>query len=188
VILDDTLSESALIEQAQAGQVEALARLLNPYRESIFRLAYRVCGRPDDAEDLAQDALVRIIHGLPKYRGGCEFRTWVYRVALHSCLSGRTRSRETAPLPESLETADPGPGPETLAIQSDLRRQVEKEIQRLPRAYRAAVLLRLTDELSYAEIAETLEIPVATALTRVHRGMKRLRARLQPWLDEGGQP
>jgi RNA polymerase sigma-70 factor, ECF subfamily len=174
-----------LLARARAGDAEALTRLLEPYEEAVFRLAYRIAGHEQDAEDLAQDALIRIVRSLSGWRRDCSFRTWVYRVTLSVCLTARRKRREAPMDLRELALWDGEPGPEAEAIMKEFRQRIREEALGLPFAYREAVMLRLSEDLTYAEIADVLGVPLNTALTRVHRGMKRLRERLKPWIDEG---
>jgi RNA polymerase sigma-70 factor (ECF subfamily) len=176
--------EWELVQQAQAGNATALNRLIAPYTDFLFRLAYRVTEHTQDAEDLAQEALLRVLRGLPAYQGECAFRTWVYRVALNVFLTARSRPRLRTETLETMEVSGCDPDPQAVLERSDLERRIGEEVFRLPSPLREALWLRWADELSYSEIAETLDIPLNTALTRVHRGMKRLRQRLGTHLDE----
>jgi RNA polymerase sigma-70 factor (ECF subfamily) len=174
----------ALIRQAQDGDDEALKELLEPYRRTLFHLAFRIVADAEEAEDLCQDIFLRILLRLPTFRGECRFYTWVYRIALNVCLTARARRR---PGCDDLETAilsDPAPGPEASAFQREFHRRVSQELRRMPAIYREVVLLRLTEELTTTEIAETLNISLDTARMRVYRGMERLRQRLKPWQEE----
>jgi RNA polymerase sigma-70 factor (ECF subfamily) len=185
---DETSSQpddpEALLARAQGGDREALDRLLRPHWDAVYRLAYRVTGHVQDAEDLAGDAFVRILRYLPAYRGDCSFRTWVRRIALNVCLTARRRRRESPIDPDRVLLADPASGPEDATMAHLLQEQTRKEILRLPQGCREAVLLRLIEELPYEEIAEILGISVGVARLKVSRGMSRLRARLRPWLEE----
>jgi RNA polymerase sigma-70 factor (ECF subfamily) len=181
---DPSNDEAALIRHAQAGDTEAMNALLEPYWDFVFRLAYRVTGHAEDAEDRTQETFMRIVQRLPSYRGECAFKTWVYRVALNVCLTARRRKRPPAAELEKMELKDPLPGPEDRAIGRVLHGRAHEEIQRLRGAYREAILLRVVAEMSYEEIAETLQVSVNTARLRVSRGMNQLRKRLRPWINE----
>jgi RNA polymerase sigma-70 factor (ECF subfamily) len=175
----------ALVRRAQDGDPNALSELLETFRDSFFRLAYHVTGHMEDAEDLAQDAILRIVDRLPSYRGDSAFKTWAYRVALNVCLSS-SRSRKphrSADLYYDL-LPDPDFGPERKAIQEELSQRIHREIGLLPPRYREAVLLRLTQDLTYLEVAEVLGISFSAAKTRIFRGLERLRERIGPWLKE----
>jgi RNA polymerase sigma-70 factor (ECF subfamily) len=161
--------------------------LLEPYWEVVFRLAYRILRHREDAEDVTQEAFVRVIRQLPRYRGECALKTWICRIALNACLTAHARRRSPEPL-ESDAARSPSPGPEAAALGREVERRVRDEALRLNPAHREATLLRLFGELSYEEIAETLGISVNAARLRVHRGMARLRRRLKPWLSEENRP
>ncbi|MBW3623731.1 MAG: RNA polymerase sigma factor [Armatimonadetes bacterium] len=171
------------LQRARDGDPDALEALLEPYWGTLYRLAYRVMGNADDAEDLAQETVVRILQRLPAFRGEADFGTWVYRIGLNTCLTARRRRRETANLREADNTPDPAPGPEATALSREALGRAREEINRLRPAYREAVLLRLAGDLSYEEIAGILQVSVNTVRLRVSRGMNRLRQRLKPWMD-----
>lgn len=180
--------EPELLRRARDGEADALEALLEPYWPTLYRLAYRVMGNADDAEDLAQEAVYRILEKLPSFRGESEFGTWVYRIGLNLCLTARRKRREPALDLEDLPVTDSAPDPETAMLQKDLHARACSEIERLRPAYREAVLLRLNGELSYEEIAGILHVSVNTVRLRVSRGMNRLRQRLKPGLDGEVQP
>ena len=158
--------------------------LLDPHWDAMTRLAFRITGNRDDAEDLAQEVCLQVIRQLPSFQGRCAFKTWMYRVALNVCISAVRRRRPAAPEVRLESLRDPAPSPEGMILGNVLRERVRDEILRLPASCRDAVLLRVHDEFSYAEIAEVLQISVGTAQVRVHRGMKQLRERLGPWIEE----
>jgi RNA polymerase sigma-70 factor (ECF subfamily) len=172
-----------LLRRAQAGDSEALHALIQPYWETLFRLAYRMTGHTEDAEDLAQEALVRIIRRLPTFRGECAFGTWVYRVALNVCLSAKRKQRPSVEL-EALPLQDPSKGPEARMLERCFQERIRDEILQLHPGYREVLLLRLIEEMPYAEVADVLQISVKTAQLRFHRGMKRLKERVRPWMSE----
>ena len=178
------LAAGGLLRRAIDGDRGALSALLEPYRGRVFRMACRISNNADDAEDLAQDALVRIIECLPTYRGECAFDTWVYRVVLNVCLTARRRRRAVPFGDREPAVADPSPGTEETALGRIRTERITDEIRRLPALYCEAVLLRLAAGLAYNEIAEILGISLKTALIRVHRGKRILRDRLGPWLDK----
>jgi RNA polymerase sigma-70 factor (ECF subfamily) len=176
--------DSPLLERARAGDPAAVSELLAPHLETVRRLAYRTALRQDDAEDLAQEAFLRILRTLPAFRGECALRSWIYRIALNVCLTARSRPRPATLDSDDYATPDPAPGPEGIAMSRVLGDRIVEEVRRLPAGCREAVTLRLLEDLPYEEVAEVLGIPVNAARQRIHRGMKQLRARLQPWMEE----
>ena len=184
----DATSPPSLLQRARDGHPDALRELLEPHRDAVYRLSYRITGHAEDAEDLAQEAFVRVIERLDAFRGECAFGTWVYRVALNVCLSARRKRADPTEDTETFPLREGRPGPEESLLRHDFQERVCREIRRLHRSYAEALLLRLIEEMEYAEIAEVLGISTKTAQLRFHRGMKRLRARLKPWIEEGELP
>jgi RNA polymerase sigma-70 factor, ECF subfamily len=172
-----------LIRRAQGGDASAQKELLEPYWDALARLAYRVTGSRDDAEDLAQEVCLRVIRSLPSFRQESAFETWLYRIALNVCLSAARKRKHESLEDEAGRLVDPSPAPEAVMLQRALQERIRVEILRLPLKYREAVLLRVIEELSYAEVAQVLRISVGSAQVRVHRGMKQLRERLEPWME-----
>ena len=116
--------DSERLRRARAGDPEALHALLEPYYGTVFRLAYRVTSHVEDAEDLTQEAFVRVIGRLPSFRGECAFGTWVYRVALNACISDRRRRRPVTLDLHPLALPDGAPGPEARAIGAELQGRI----------------------------------------------------------------
>jgi RNA polymerase sigma-70 factor (ECF subfamily) len=171
-----------LLTAAKAGDADALRDLLAPYEPLVLRLAFRMTGNADEAEDLAREAFLRILRRLPGYRGDCAFGSWVYRIALNVCLTARSRRRPEVMDVDSLSLPGSSPDPETVFLRRALNGRIHREIRRLPLLYREAVALRWLEDRTYEEIAEVTGVTVNTARARVHRGLKRLRERLQPYL------
>lgn len=179
---------SETLRRAQAGDPAAQMELLEPHWDALTRLAHRVTGRADEAEDLAQEVCLRAIQKLSAFRGECAFKTWLYRVALTVCLSAARKPRPQTLQMDSVPLVDPSPSPELLILHQALNERIRQELIRLPARHREVVLLRVVDDLSYAEVAEILRISVGTAQIRYHRGMKQLRTRLAPWTEREERP
>jgi RNA polymerase sigma-70 factor, ECF subfamily len=144
----------------------------------LKRLLYRLGLEPAEVEDLAQDSLVRIWRGSPGFRGGASVSTWACRIAINlglSSLRARRRRAEQA-APDQEPAGDP-------AAEAERRREaviVRSAVQELPEQLRVVIVLREFEDLSYRDIAELLEIPIGTVMSRLHSARARLRHRLQP--------
>ena len=178
-------SPPSLLQRAREGQPDALRELLEPHRDAVYRLTYRITGHVEDAEDLAQEAFVRVIERLGAFREDCAFGTWVYRVALNVCLSAQRKRSHPMEDSETIPLRDKRPAPEECLLHRAFQERVCHEIRRLHPSYAEVLLLRLIEEMEYPEIEEVLGISTKTAQLRFHRGMKRLRTRLHPWTMEG---
>ncbi len=152
------------------------------YGGTVYAFAYRLTGDRDEARDLAQDVFVRVYRSLHLYRPG-TFEGWLFRITRNLFLDRvRRRGRvRMEPLPEEewRQPSDQGAGPAERAETWVLRSDLESALRRLPPAFRTAVVLCDVQGLSYEEIAQTTGWPVGTVRSRIHRGRKLLRTRLE---------
>jgi RNA polymerase sigma-70 factor (ECF subfamily) len=153
----------------------------------VFAVCRRLAGNDADAADAAQEALLAIVRGLPRFDGRASFGTWAYRVATNACLDEmRRRSRRPDPgLPE-YETVDDG-GPPSLDTQVADQLDIDAALQELPEEFRAPVVLRDLAGLDYAEIAEVLDLPPGTVRSRISRGRAALARHLGGNSDTVGE-
>src|SRR3954462_15447537 len=146
----------------------------------LYTVAYRLTGNADDARDVVQETLLRVRTGLRTYKPG-SMEGWLSRITTNVFLD-EMRRRKRRPLdllpdgPEGIETASVS-ADEALAAET-ISEDVQAAVARLPEEYRVAVVLSDVVGLSYAEIAETLAVPVGTVRSRIHRGRMTLRAAL----------
>ena len=159
-----------LVAAAQAGDRDALDRLLRRHQDRIYAVCRRMAGNDADALDATQDALIAIVRGLPRFDGRAAFSTWAYRIATNACLDElRRRKRRPDPGLPDLEAAPRGGAPGLDATASD-RLDLDAALSALPEDSRAPVVLRDQLGLDYAEIAEVLGIPPGTVRSRISRG------------------
>jgi RNA polymerase sigma-70 factor, ECF subfamily len=151
------------------------------YGETVYAMAYRLCGDRDEASDLAQDVFVRVYRNLDRYRPG-TFEGWLYRITRNLFLDRvRRRNRlrmEPLPVGDWREPREPGPGPEERAEERVLDDRLEVALAELPATFRTAVVLCDVRGLSYEEIVAQTGWPMGTVRSRIHRGRKLLRHRL----------
>jgi RNA polymerase sigma-70 factor (ECF subfamily) len=145
-------------------------------------IVYRMCGDAQLAEDAAQDAFIRTWQHLPSYRPRSPFRNWVYRIATNAALDALRRERETIDVDE-IALATPDDGPERAMEGKERGERVRQAVLELPQASRAVLVLREYEGLSYREIAETLDIPIGTVMSRLNYARNRLRKLLAPYLE-----
>ncbi|HMC39861.1 MAG TPA: RNA polymerase sigma factor, partial [Acidimicrobiales bacterium] len=153
--------------------------MLRRHHQRLHAVCRRMTGHAADAEDATQEALIKIVRGLPRFTGGSGFGTWAYRVAVNVCLDElrRRRRRPTPGLPEddgaanggaTLGGSRPAPAPVESVVAD--RVDVDAALARVTPEFRAAVVLRDLCGLEYAEIAEVLDIPPGTVRSRIARG------------------
>jgi RNA polymerase sigma-70 factor (ECF subfamily) len=166
------------VNAAKGGDRAALDALLRRHYDRIYAVCRRMTGDDSDAADAAQEALIAVVRGLPRFDGRAAFSTWAYRIAANACIDElRRRKRRPDPgLPE-IEHAPRGHPPLTDQSVSD-RLDLDAALARLPHDFRLAVVLRDQLGLEYAEIATVLEIPVGTVRSRLSRGRAALADQL----------
>jgi RNA polymerase sigma-70 factor (ECF subfamily) len=176
-------SDTELVVRARQGDEAAFEQLVLRHQRYVFNLAYRVLGDYTEAEDMTQEAFVRVWRGLSGFRGQARFTTWLYRIVHNLCLNrlpGLQRELlQTEPLEEVL--ADPGLSPADLFAVREQMAFLHAQMDRLPEKYRLVLTLRYLQHLSYDEIAAALEMPMGTVKTHIHRARRLLRERLSQW-------
>ncbi|MGI9623491.1 MAG: RNA polymerase sigma factor [Acidimicrobiales bacterium] len=165
------------MEAAQQGDQGALNALLETHYGRVYAICRRLAGNDADAADATQEALMAIVRGLSKFDGRAKFSTWSYRVATNACLDElRRRGRRPTPgLPE-YETEAHTPDADRPSVDEAITDKlvIDAALRELPEEFRAPVVLRDQLGMDYAEIAETLEIPIGTVRSRIARGRARL--------------
>ena len=175
--------EQQWVEAARQGDQSAFEQLVHLYEKRVLALTTRMCKNPADAEEAAQEAFLSAWQGLPFFRGEASFSTWLYRLASNACvdLLRREGRRQSAAGPSlndeevQLEVPDTAPSPQEQAERSELRQQIEAGLQALTPDHRQVLILREMHQLSYDEIAQTLDVDVGTVKSRINRGRKQLR-------------
>ena len=180
-------AERALIDRAQQGDHDAFAALVNEHQRYIYNLALRVLRDENEALDLAQETFVRAWSALPNFRGQSKFRTWLYRIVTNLCynrLPGLRRSLNALGDDVVEEIPDPDSksgNPARKLEMQELREHLRQAVDDLDERYRLLIALRYQDELSYDEIASTLNLPLGTVKTGLFRAKERLRRALEAY-------
>lgn len=179
----ESASEGARAARGDRGALEALLRA---HARAISDLCQMLCG-PTDGRDAAQEALERIVTSIHRYDAGKgAFRAWALTVARNVCRDRlRRRGLERAAFTADIRGEDPiavaphaEPDPERVALARAGTARIAAALETLPAPMRSALVLFHVHEASYEEIAETLDVPIGTVMTWLHRGRKRLREAL----------
>ena len=184
------------VRASQAGDREAFGYLIEKYRDIVYAVAYRFARDQDLAMDLAQDTFIRAYKGIRSFKGRSSFSTWLYRIAMNTCIDyTRKHSRSVASqaVPEEVaEYADsepvtrkPGRGPAKQVLTSELGEQIQRAIDTLPDYHKSVFVLYEIEGMSYKEIAALMNIPIGTVMSRLHYARKKLRTMLEPYVDGG---
>ena len=167
---DDRLA----IEACRQGEREAFDRLVERYQRDVYRLCYRYVNNHQDANDMAQEAFLKAYRALSRFRGDSAFSTWLYRIAVNTCLNFRAARR--APQEELSEhLADGGTGVAERMQEDERSAQVRKAVARLPEKQRATLILKIYHDLTHEEVARVLGASVGTVKANLFHALGNLR-------------
>ncbi|MFQ5417928.1 MAG: RNA polymerase sigma factor [Myxococcota bacterium] len=186
-------TDAEVIERARSGDHDAFRVLVERYQDRAYRLALRVLRDEEWARDVVQDGFLKVYRSLDRFEGRSSFYTWLYRVVMNLCLDAKRRDRRDRHVEweEGASFAvDPGAadaasdlyaeqsGPAGALERAQLRTFVARAIEQLPDDARQTLLLREVEGLSYAEIAECLDVPKGTVMSRLHHARRNVREAL----------
>lgn len=179
-------TDELLVRRARGGEHAACAELFRRHRDDAYRLAYRHLGNEQDALDVVQEGMIKAFAALGDFDGRSGFRTWLMKIVVNTALDwGRRRKRRPSvqigegsggrtEIPEPSAEIDPSHG----LHQQDLRRALDRALDRLSPTLRTTFVLFAESGMSYKEIAEIEEIPVGTVMSRIHAAREKLQADL----------
>jgi RNA polymerase sigma-70 factor (ECF subfamily) len=168
--------EAALVDAIRRGDAGSREALYHRFKRRVYALAVRIVG-PIDAEEVAQEAFIRIFRGLTKFRGDAALATWIYRLAVNAALSHRTR-RNAGAQPEANDEVEAHPSVEPAHGDAVLRVRIERALARLPVGYRTVIVLHDIEGLEHEEVAQILGCHVGTSKSQLHKARARLREML----------
>jgi len=169
--------EVSLLRASLAGETAAWGEIVSRYKDAVFGLCLGFLRNRADAEDLTHDAFIRAYNNLRRYHLDKRFSTWIFTVAANLCRN-RLRYRRNHPVVEQPIHLAGGTDPASIVAGEARQKQVQEALSDLPYGYRAPLVLRFYNDLSYREIGEILAIPEGTVKTRIHRGKAMLKDRI----------
>ncbi len=182
-------SEKQLLERARAGDTAALEALLEHHQAQVYRFGMKMCRDPEDAKDILQETLIALARGVREFRATSSLSTWLYTVARNACVKKRRRSKfapqselsldERAGV-ERAELVSSAPGPDDIVDGRDVQQALLRAFERLEPSSREVLVLRDSEGLTAAEVAEVLGISVEAVKSRLHRARVAVRAELLP--------
>lgn len=182
-----TNDDRRLVSLAIAGDRDARRALFELHRESAYRVAYRVTRREADALDVVQDAFIKAFESLGDFQQGASFRTWLLRIVTNRALDlvRSRRVRLAVSLDGGRDEGEPGveapaptAAPDRRLSDHELATRLQRAIDELPAEQRAVFALFATGEMTYAEIAEVLTIPIGTVMSRLFHARRKLQTTL----------
>ncbi|MEW6219361.1 MAG: sigma-70 family RNA polymerase sigma factor [Thermodesulfobacteriota bacterium] len=171
---DRTAGDELLLTTAGAGDGEAFAELVRRHQGWAWKIAYRFLGHRQEAEDVVQDAFLRLLAAARRYQPDSPFRTYFHRIVIRLCLD-RAKKKKPLPLETMPEATDPRPASVDELVRLETAAAVRAALAALPEAQRMAVVLRYYDELNYQEIAVTMETTPKAVERLLARGRDGLR-------------
>ena len=173
-------AEQVLIQRAQKGNHDAFAALVELHQRYIYNLAVRVVKDENEALDLTQETFVRAWTALPNFRRQSQFRTWLYRIVTNLCYNRLPNLRRSlSDLGDDvMEEVPDFDNPARKFESTETRKYLHQAVEHLDENYRLLITLRYQHELSYEEIASTLNLPIGTVKTGIFRAKEQLRKAL----------
>lgn len=182
-------SDAAVVAEVRAGNSSAFRVLVERHSRPVFRLAYRLTGSEQDAEDVVQETFLRAFRQLSRFESRASFGTWIYRIAVNCAmdlLRGRPKSQALASLDDAdlagaADTPDEGAiGPDRWAASSEIRRGLSRALEDLTPAERAAFVLRHFEGRSLDEISRALGLRTSATKHSIFRAVQKMRRALEP--------
>lgn len=183
--------DNDLIRRFKVGDTFAFGELVGKYQDKIYNLCRSMLGNVHDAEDAAQDVFLKAYQALPRFQPDAALYTWLYRIATNTCLDYKKK-----PIFESLfadsgegerlvhDRASEAPSPEKLYQSKQLDRALQTSLGKLSPKLRAIIVLKEVEELSYEEIADTLEISMGTVKSRFARAREELQKSMKKFREQ----
>jgi RNA polymerase sigma-70 factor (ECF subfamily) len=185
-----SLDDMTLVRQCQNGNSEAISCLIVKYQDRVYNAIFKICQNRDDAAELTQDTFVKVLENINSFRGKSSFYTWLFRVAVNHTLNYCKRRFKLSPVSLDAENdqieerkgkiaalleAPDGLDPAEVAQQKELLQIIVNLIGQLKQEYRVVLVLRDIEQMTYAEIAEVLQIETGTVKSRLSRARVNLR-------------
>jgi len=179
-------TEKKLVELSISGDIEAFETLIQSHQKKVYNIALRMTKNPEDAQELAQDAFVRAFTSIGKFRGDSSFSTWLYRITINVCTDFlRKRNRAilismeqgaaTNDNEQGIQIAEEAPGPDEIAEKNQLKELIKDAMDSLSADHRQVLILRDILDMSYKEIADTLNVNEGTIKSRISRARSGLK-------------
>ncbi len=182
--------EDYLLQALREGQDAAYEILIQRFQTPVYNLVIRLLGNPDDACDIVQEVFIKVFRSVGSFKGNSSLKTWIYRIAFNEACNhrrwfSRHKKQEICLESQDGETSgygdtlpDPGRSAFDLVSDSETHQMIEGALATINPAFRAAVVLRDIEGLSYDEIAEVLEVSLGTVKSRILRGRDALKKAL----------
>lgn len=183
------LTDEELIEKIKDGRIDLFEVIVSRYQRKLINYIYRMISNVDSAMELSQEVFIKVFNSLDKYNPSYKFTTWIHRIASNATIDWMRKKKidaysidnndhdDAPPMSQQLPSSELGPL-EKLEMRQ-LQSRIENAIDELPFIYKQLIVLRHLNELSYEQIADTVDLPLGTVKNRIFRGREMLKAKLQ---------
>lgn len=184
--------DTELIRQIKRGDEKAFEELIKRYSNRIINLATQIMGSQDEGWDIAQEVFISVWKNIKSFDIGKNFYPWIRKITINACYEELRRRKghlessldDVEDDEPSIDLPDKTYSPEDILDKIELKEMVEKALNSLPEHYRVTLWLRIIENLSYEEIAETLNINIGTVKSRINMARKMMQDRLKYYLEE----
>jgi RNA polymerase sigma-70 factor (ECF subfamily) len=190
--MDNVTTDEIIVERALSGDAEAFGEIVRRWERRIFALAYGMLGREEDARDATQETFLAAFRNLRGFRGEAKVSSWLHRIAVNQCITRQRRAkvRSESALEDEQEknagsfAAPVGFSPVRITESTQVTRAVRRAVNSLPLELRQIVVMKEFEELTFKEIAETMDLPLSTVKSRLYTALKQLQMKLQRFGSE----
>ncbi|AEE91753.1 RNA polymerase, sigma-24 subunit, ECF subfamily [Tepidanaerobacter acetatoxydans Re1] len=179
-------AEKDLVRRAKRGDISAFEDLISGYEKKVYNTAYRFFNNAEDAMDVSQEIFIKIFTSLRRFREDSSFSTWLYRIAVNTCIDFLRKKREDVfPIKEEIAMDDKiklgfqTELPEEFVEKQETKQAIMKAISTLPEEQRICIILRDVQGFSYTEISDILSCSLGTVKSRLFRGRRALKENLK---------
>lgn len=185
----DALSDPELIRRAKQGNRKAFGELVRRYQRKVYALCLRLGGSHDVADDLTQEAFIKAYQAMESFDENYQFGSWIAKIAANNAMNYLNRQKfqlsgeESELVLEQQAATGTETDPHEALTQKEIDCRYNEAVSKLPEEFRVVFVLRMHEEMSYEEIADTLKINVGTVMSRLHRARTRLAEALKDLLE-----
>lgn len=190
--METAISDEQIVEHALAGDPEAFGEIVRRWERRIYALSYGMLGREEDARDATQETFLAAFRNLRGFRGEAKVSSWLHRIAINQCITRQRRAKvrgETALEDEAEKNAVAfaAPAHESPALAAESSERVEvvrRAVAALPADLRQVIVMKEFEELTFQEIADSLDLPLSTVKSRLYTALRQLQMRLKNMASE----
>lgn len=174
------MNDELMLQRARKGDAKAFEQLMTPLENQIWRLCWHYMGNREDAQDAAQETMLKAWRAIGTFRGDSKLETWVYRLCVSCCVDAlRRRKLRTAESTDALrevgfDPVDPAPQPEQQVLEGEYHHELREALTQLPEDQRTALILSAVEGRSYEEVAAITGSAMGTVKSRINRARSRL--------------